>query len=83
MVHYFVARHAGIVGRVVLDEQTFDELGLDALDLVLIVIQLQALAALSDDVPLQDLEHVGDVGALVALIDAWRGVRTLPFQRTG
>ena len=94
MVHYFVARHAGIVGRALLDRETFDELGLDSLDLVLIVVQLQTIAALRDDVALQDLEHVRDIGELVALVDVWRGVRAAPtaggatgrvpsFQRTG
>jgi acyl carrier protein len=59
------------------DAQILDELGLDPLDLVLFVLQLEELAGGDDEFPLLGLDRAKTVGDLVALVDVWCNA-TLP-----
>ena len=78
LVHQLVARHAAIAAVLVEDEQSFDELWLDPLDVILIVVQLESMDELRREVPIDALEHVQTVGALVELVDAWRKHKDVP-----
>jgi len=72
VVHRLVAAHADIGARLVDDEQTLERLGLDPLDLILIVVQVASLEESTREFPLDALDSARTVGDLVALVDAWR-----------
>jgi acyl carrier protein len=73
-----IATHAQIAVPLVDDAQTLDELGLDPLDLILIVVQLGTMEELQGDFPFAELDRALTVGDLVRLVDAWRARASVP-----
>jgi acyl carrier protein len=71
LVHYLVATQLQIDRAWIEDVQSFDELGLDQLDLVLVVIRLEDLNPGEGEFPLKELADATTVGDLVALVDVW------------
>src|SRR5882672_12916638 len=71
LVHYLVARQLRVGDASIHDAQRFDELGLDPLNLVLIVLQLEDRTDKVGEFPLGALDHTRTVGQLVALVDLW------------
>jgi hypothetical protein len=73
LVHRLVASPLGVDESLILDERRFDALGLDLLDLVVLVLQLESLRPGHGDFPLATLDCVTTVGELVDLVDLWLG----------
>jgi acyl carrier protein len=53
------------------DADRLEDLGLDALDLVFVVLRLEDLDRGAGDFPLDALAYASTVGDLVALVDLW------------
>lgn len=77
VVHSMIAPHAQLARVPVDDARTVEELGLEPLDLIVIVLQLEALGELRCEPALERLGDVRTVGAFVALVDAWRTRSTI------
>jgi acyl carrier protein len=67
------------------DAHTLEELGMDPLDLVLVVLRLEHLDRGQGDFPLTALAHARTVGDLVLLVDLWLQQDTMsgPDQSVG
>jgi acyl carrier protein len=53
------------------DAHRFDEMGMDPLDLVIVVLRLEGLDPGKGEFPVAVLDGVTTVGDLVALVDLW------------
>lgn len=53
------------------DTYTFEELEMDALDILLVVLRLEQFECGSGDFPLAALNSAETIGDLVALVDRW------------
>jgi acyl carrier protein len=71
LVCNLLASHLQIDAEWILDADRFIELGLDPLDLVLIVLRIEDLCGGEGDFPLADLAHATTVGDFAALVDRW------------
>jgi acyl carrier protein len=71
LVHHLVAAQLHIEATAIEDAQTFDELGLDPLDLVLVVIRLDHLDRGDGNFPVAALDDAKTIRDLVALVDVW------------
>jgi hypothetical protein len=71
LVHYLLASHLRIDDALIKDAYRFDEMGLDPLDLVLVVLRLEGLDHGKGDFPVAALDRATTVGDLVALVDQW------------
>jgi acyl carrier protein len=71
LVHKLIASHLRLDDASIKDAHGFDELGLDPLDLVLVVLRLESFDRGTGDFPVARLEHARTVGDLVALVDLW------------
>jgi acyl carrier protein len=71
LVHHVIASHVGSYRTPVEDAKTYDELGLDALDVVLVVRQLEEVTGVDGNFFIDALENTRTVGELVALVDRW------------
>src|ERR1051326_5655369 len=70
IVRFALALHLEVVPDVIaLDHRLNEDLGLDPLDLVLVVLRLEELA--EAEFPVADLEHASTVADLVALVTRW------------
>jgi len=65
LVHQLLARQLQIDGASIHDAQRFDDLGLEPLNLVLVVLQIEDSAEKVGDFPLAALDHTQTVGELV------------------
>jgi acyl carrier protein len=88
IVYHLLASHLGVDQASIGDADALDALGLDPLDLVLIVIRLEDLGG-EGDFPMAALAHATTVADLVDLVDIWLQRETLPtgvdarrFRRT-
>jgi acyl carrier protein len=70
LVYGLLASHLQIDAEWIVDADRFVELGLDPLDLVLIVLRIEDLCG-GGDFPLTELAHATTVGDFVALVDRW------------
>ena len=71
LVHHFIGSQLKDHHVPIEDATTFDELGLDALDLVLVVLRLEDVTGANGDFFINALEHSTKAGDLVALVDRW------------
>jgi acyl carrier protein len=70
LVRFALAQHLGCEPEDVDETNRLEEeLGLDPLDLVLVVLRLEELGEV--DFPMADLEHVMTVGDLAAMVQTW------------
>jgi acyl carrier protein len=70
IVRFALALHLEIVPDAIVETDSLtDDLGLDPLDLVLVVLRLEELA--EAEFPVADLEHAHVVGDLVSIVRAW------------
>jgi acyl carrier protein len=74
-----LSMHLGIAPEAIDENQHLErDWGLDPLDVILVVLQLEELAEV--DLPVADLEHVETVGDLEATVRSWSSGR---FRRAG
>jgi acyl carrier protein len=78
LVHRLVAAQLRLDAHRVTDDDRFEDLGLQPMDLVLIVLRLEHLDRGQGDFPLAALEHARTVGDLVLLVDVWMQRDTIP-----
>jgi acyl carrier protein len=71
LVHRLFATHLRIDQASIAEANRFDELGVDALDLVLLVLRLEDLDPGHRDFPVDLLEEARTVGDFVALVSLW------------
>jgi acyl carrier protein len=71
LIHHLVATQLRIDERSIHDTDSFAELGLSPLDLVLIVLRLEDFDRGDGSFPLAALEGARTVGDLVTLVDVW------------
>ena len=65
------------------DADALAELGLDALDLVLVAIKLEEIEPENGPFPLTALAHARTVGDLVELVEGWSQRDTIPSSVAG
>jgi acyl carrier protein len=80
LVYSLLASHLQIDAEWILDADRFVELGLDPLDLVLVVLRIEDLCGEEGDFPLAELAHATTVGDFVALVDRWMEGDTMMQQ---
>jgi acyl carrier protein len=80
LVHHLVADHLQVDEASIEDADAFDELGLDPLDLVLIILRLENLDRGRGDFPVAALDHARAVGDLVVIVDIWLQRNTVPID---
>jgi acyl carrier protein len=78
LVHQLLASRLRIDAMSIRDTDRFDDLGLDPLDLVLVVLKLDHLDRGDGEFPLFALEHASTVGDLVDLVELWLQRDTMP-----
>jgi acyl carrier protein len=83
LVHTLLASHLQIATESIDDRDGLEDLGLDALDMVLVVLRLEDLCGGAGDFPLADLAHARTVGDVVALVDVWLQEDTMPSVSDG
>jgi acyl carrier protein len=71
LVHRLLATYLHRDPAALADGDRFDELGLDAFDLVFVVLRLEDLHQRRSDFPVDTLEGVKTVGDFAALVDLW------------
>jgi acyl carrier protein len=71
LVHALIASHLKVDEAMVEDSVRLDDLGLDPLDLVLVVVRLEDLDRGAGDFPVAALEKARTVGDLVTLVELW------------
>jgi acyl carrier protein len=79
LVHTLLASHLQVHADLVDDDDGLEDLGLDALDLVLVVLRLEDLCGGAGDFPLAELANARTVEDVVALVDLWLLEDTMPF----
>ena len=77
IVYHLLASHLGVDEASIENAETLDALGLDPLDLVLVVIRLEDLGG-EGDFPMAALAHAMTVADLVDLVDVWLKRETSP-----
>jgi acyl carrier protein len=78
LVHHLLASRLRIDDESIEDTHSFDELGMDPLDLVLVVIRLEDFDRGGGDFPVAALDHARTVGDLVELVDVWLSRDRMP-----
>ena len=71
LVHDLLASHLQVELGSIEDTDDLVEIGLDPVDLVLVVIKVEDLCGGSDSFPLAELAEARTVGDFVALVDLW------------
>ena len=71
IVHRLFARYLKVDQARIGDANSFDELGLDALDLVFLALRLEDLDSGRRDFPVELLNEARTVGDFVALVTLW------------
>jgi acyl carrier protein len=75
-----VASHLEVEVESIDDADGLDELGLDPLDLVLVVLKIEDLCGGDGDFPLAELSKARTVADFVALVDSWLQEDTAPYR---
>jgi hypothetical protein len=83
IVHQLLASHLGVDETSIGDADGLDALGLEPLDVVLVLIRLGDLGGGSRDFPMAALARARTVGDLVALVDLWLQHDTTPSSVDG
>jgi hypothetical protein len=83
LVYALVASMLQIDDALFKDEDRLDELGLDALDLILLTIKLEELEPANGAFPLVTLARPRTLGDLVELADIWSQRDTSPSSMDG
>ncbi len=85
LVHHMLAAQINIDEAVINDSHTFDELGLDPVDLALVAIRLEDLHQEHGEFSLAQLDFAATVGDFVMLYELWlqRGVMSNSIRATG
>jgi len=78
LVHHYLASRLRIDPTSIHDARSLDELGVDPLDLVLIVLRLEDANRDAGELPLDPLDDVTTVGDLVTVVDRWLRYETAP-----
>jgi acyl carrier protein len=78
LVYHLLATRSQVDKACIADTTRFDELGLDLLDVVLVVLRLEHFDRGDGDFPFAALEHATTVGDLVALVELWLQQDTVP-----
>jgi acyl carrier protein len=78
IVVQLLASHLGVDEGSIGHTDAFEELGLDPLDLVLVILRLEDLGGGDGDFPLTALAHARTVADLVELVDLWLQRDTMP-----
>ncbi len=73
LVRNLIAAPLGLDEALVADERRLDAIGVDLVDLVILVLKLESSRPGHGDFPLARLDSVSTVGELVELVDAWLG----------
>jgi acyl carrier protein len=71
LVHRLLATYLHTDQAAIADGDRFDKLGLDAFDLVFVVLHLEDLVRGCGEFPVDTLEGAETVGDFVALVDLW------------
>jgi acyl carrier protein len=71
LVHHYLASRLRMDQTSIHDALNLDELGVDPLDLVLIVLRLEDAHRDAGEFPIAPLEHVTTVADLVTVVDRW------------
>ena len=89
IVYKLLAAHLAVDEASIADAETLDELGLDPLDLVLVVLRLEDWGGGEGDFPLTALAHARTVNDFAELVELWLQRDTIPsgfdartFRRT-
>src|ERR1700733_9051204 len=83
IVHRLLASHLGVDETSIGDADALDALGLEPLDVVLVLIRLGDLGGRDRDFPMAELARASTVGDLVALVDIWLEHETTPSGELG
>jgi Phosphopantetheine attachment site len=78
IVHQLLASHLGVEQTSIGDADGLDALGLEPLDVVLVLVRLGDLGGEGRDFPMATLARARTVGDLVALVDIWLEHETTP-----
>jgi acyl carrier protein len=70
-VRYLISSHLGHREALIEDATTFDELGLDTLDLALVALRIEDVTGAQGDFFIHALDHTTTVGDLATLVDRW------------
>jgi acyl carrier protein len=71
LVHHLVASHVRGQEAVIEDARSFEELGLDALDVAFVVLRIEDVTGVGGEFFVDAVDHSKTVGDLVALVDRW------------
>jgi acyl carrier protein len=74
-----LASHLDVEAESIDDTDGLDELGLDPLDMVLVVLKIEDLCGGDGDFPLAELPKARTVADFVALVDLWVQEDTAPY----
>jgi len=85
LVHSLVASQLRIDDALIDDANLLDEVGLDPLNLVMVVLRLEDLDGRGGGFPLAKLDLAKTIGDLVSLIDVWlqRDTTPSPMEHNG
>ena len=78
LVHQLLASRLNVDEASIKDTDRFDDLGLNPLDLVLVVLRLDRLDRGYGEFPLYALDSATTVGDLVDLVELWLQRDTIP-----
>jgi acyl carrier protein len=71
LVHHLIASHLRDQQAAIEDARSFEELGLDALDVAFVVLRLKDVTGVGGEFFIDAIDHSTTVGDLVALVDRW------------
>jgi hypothetical protein len=71
LVHEMIASYLHLDAALVSDKNPIDALGLEPLDLILLVLRLEDKNPLAGEFPIGALSHAKTIGDLVALVHSW------------
>jgi acyl carrier protein len=80
LVRDLLASHLEVEAESIDDSDGLTELGLDPLDLVLVVLKIEDLCGGDGDFPLAELSEARTVADFVALVDSWLQEDTAPYR---
>ena len=83
LVHDLLASHLQVETESIEDTDGLVEIGLDPLDLVLVVLKMEELCGGDYAFPLAALAEARTVGELVALVDLWLQEDSMPHAFAG
>jgi acyl carrier protein len=78
LVHHVIASHLRDDEAPIDDARSFDELGLNALDVVLVLRRIEDATGVDGEFFIDALDHTRTVGDLVELVDRWWHQEAVP-----